>query len=233
MFQDAFAAFSQILTPPFRATLLKVLALTITLLAFIGVGLDHFILSWAQPQNVWLAWALSWLTGVGLFVGLAFLIAPVSLLVAGFFLDDLAHLVEMQTVGPLRLGRALPAGSALWIAAKFAIVVLFVNLCALLLLLVPGVNVIAFLTANAYLLGREYFELSALRYRSLPQAHTLRAQNSLYVFLCGLLIAALLSVPILNLLTPLFGVAFMVRVHQRVAPLPVSETAQAGLAVSN
>ena len=35
---------------------------------------------------------------------------------------------------------------------------------ALVLLLVPGINVVAFLFANGYLLGREYFELVAFRH---------------------------------------------------------------------
>jgi CysZ protein len=50
------------------------------------------------------------------------------------------------------------------------------------------------------------------------------------VFLCGLIIAGLASVPILNLVTPLFATAFMVRIYKglarrsgmRLAPHPAS-----------
>jgi uncharacterized protein involved in cysteine biosynthesis len=35
------------------------------------------------------------------------------------------------------------------------------------------------------------------------------------VFIAGLFIAAFVSIPILNLATPLFGMAFMVHVHKR------------------
>ena len=38
-----------------------------------------------------------------------------------------------------------------------------------------------------------------------------------YVSLCGLIIAGLASVPILNLLTPLFATAFMVRIYKQLA----------------
>jgi uncharacterized protein involved in cysteine biosynthesis len=36
------------------------------------------------------------------------------------------------------------------------------------------------------------------------------------VFLAGMFIAAFVSVPIVNLATPLFAMAFMVHVHQRI-----------------
>src|SRR5437588_4078019 len=161
---------------------------------------------------------LSIVTGVGLFIGLAFLLAPTSSLVAGFFLDELASIVEGDIYPSDRIGRALPAGYAVWLAIRFALLSALVNLIALVLLLVPGVNAIAFFVANAYLLSREFFELAALRYRPLEEVRALRRRHPLRIFIAGLLIAALLAIPILNLLTPLFGTAFMVRLHERIAP---------------
>src|SRR5947209_308367 len=99
-----------------------------------------------------------------------------------------------------------------------ALVSALVNFLALLLLLVPGINAIAFFAANAYLLGREFFELAALRYRPLEEVRLLRRRYQLRLFIAGLVIAAFLAVPVLNLLTPLFGTAFMVRLHKRIAP---------------
>ena len=174
--------------------------------------------------------ALAILTGLGLFVGLAFLVAPTSSLVAGMFLDELAERVEGE-IGPSnQVGRALPAGAAIWLASKFALVSVGVNFVALLLLLVPGVNLIAFFTANAYLLGREYFELAALRYRPVEEVRQLRRENAVYLFLCGLPIAALVAIPVVNLLTPLFATAFMVRVHRRITPAPAMLSAAPGQA---
>ncbi|HEY8579208.1 MAG TPA: sulfate transporter family protein [Beijerinckiaceae bacterium] len=217
MLSSATAALPQIFSPPYRSVLWKTLALTLALLAVAWVGLDRLIVSYIAAPYPWLATTLSILTGLGLFVGLAFLVAPVSSLVAGFFLDDLAELAERadDPAGPP--GRALPAGQAVWLAARFALVSLLVNVVALLLLLVPGVNVVAFLGANAYLLGREYFELAAMRYRPIEEAREMRRRNAAYLFLAGLPIAAFLAVPVLNLLTPLFGAAYMVRIHKRLS----------------
>ena len=90
MINDAIAALLQIFTPPFRATLLKSLALTIGLLVVIWLALDRLVLSLVQIGAPWLAAAFSVLLGLGLIVGLAFLLAPVTSLVASFFLDEIA-----------------------------------------------------------------------------------------------------------------------------------------------
>ena len=224
MFESARAALPQIFSPPFRSVLVKVLALTFALLTLAWIGLDRLIESYIAVSNPWLATTLSFLTGVGLFFGLAFVVAPTSSLVAGFFLDELAERVEREIAPGGRVGRALPAGRSIWLAAKFAAVSLGVNLLALMLLLVPGVNVIAFLSANAYLLGREYFELAALRYRPLEEVRALRRRHAFYLFVAGFPLALFVSAPLVNMLTPLFGVAYMARVHQRLAPVDVIES---------
>jgi CysZ protein len=220
MFPSAIAALKQILTPPFRSVLAKCLGLTLAVLVLLWIGLDKAIVDYANVTSPWLSTLMSLATGLGLIFILAFLVAPVSSLIAGFFLDELAERVERETGGANTVGRALPTGQAIWLSARFACVSLLVNLCALLLLLVPVVNIIAFLTANAYLLGREYFELAALRYRPIDEVRALRRKHALYLFVCGFFIAAFVAIPVVNLLTPLFGVAFMVRVHRRIAPLP-------------
>ena len=106
---------------------------------------------------------------------------------------------------------------AIGLALKFFLVVLLVNIVALFLLLVPGVNLIAFYIGNGYLLGREYFELAAMRHMPPAEAKKLRQANRLTVFLAGLIIAGIASVPILNLITPLFATAFMVHMYKDLA----------------
>ncbi|MDB5593137.1 MAG: conserved rane protein of unknown function [Hyphomicrobiales bacterium] len=226
MLDAALAAMSEILTPPFRRVLYKILGLTLVLLALVWVGLDKVVISYVAVPYPWLATMLSILTGLGLFLGLAFLVAPVSMLVAGFFLDELAERVEFDTTGAT--GQALPGGQAIWLASKFALVSVLVNLLALLVLLLPGVNIVAFFVANAYLFGREYFELAALRYRPIEEVREMRRRHRLYIFLCGFFVAAVVAVPIVNLLTPLFGTAFMVRIHQRLSRQERGVMIQAG-----
>lgn len=229
MIEAAADAFRQIFTPPFRAVLFKSVGLTLAVLALVWIGITGGVAKFVTFHNWWLDTAVEVFTGLGLFVGLAFLVAPITALTAGLFLDDIAEEVERELGGPV--GRAVPAGRAVWLAARFAAVSVLVNLAALLLLLVPGVNLIAFFVANAYLAGREYFELAAMRFRTVEEAQALRRRHRLQLFVAGLPVAAMLAVPILNLATPLFATAFMVRLHRRLAPAPAAD--QAALARSN
>ena len=124
--------------------------------------------------------------------------------------------VELELAPGEAPGRALSLLDAAWLSVKFSAVSLGVNLAALLLLLVPGVNAAAFFGANAYLFGRGYFELAASRYLPLGEVRRLRKKNALRLFGAGLVMAAILAVPVFNLLTPLFGTAFMVRVARNI-----------------
>ncbi len=98
--------------------------------------------------------------------GALYLTPAASSLVAGLFLDDVAEAVEKESYPNDPLGRPQPLGRSILASIRFFGVVLAVNLAALFLLLVPGVNIIIFYVANAYLLSREYFELAAMRYRT-------------------------------------------------------------------
>jgi len=218
MLEAAFAALRQILTPPFRTVLWKSLGLTLLLLALIWAGLDRLALSMVVVDHPLMHSILAFATGFGIIFALAFLVGPVSIFVAGFFIDDLAAIVERE-IYPAGL-RGTPAHhvEALRSAIRFSFVSLGVNLVALMLLLVPGINVMAFFLANAYLFGREYFMLAAMRFRSSLEAEEIRRVNALTLFIGGLFIAIFVATPGLNLLTPLFATAFMVRVHKKLSP---------------
>jgi CysZ protein len=217
MIEDALAALGQIFTRPFRATLLKSLALTLGLLVILWFLLDKLVLSFVGFGPPWLATTIAILAGLGLFVGLAFLIAPITSLTAGFFLDDIALIVEQEINPAGPLGRPVPFMPAMLFGLRYAGLSLVVNVIALILLLAPGVNIVAFLAANGYLLGREYFELAAMRYRSFEEAQAMRRHFGLQVFIAGLVIACFVAVPVLNLCAPLFATAFMTRLHKRLA----------------
>jgi CysZ protein len=216
MLAAAGQAFQELFTLPFRAVLIKCVAFTIGLMALLIAvivwGFGYFV---ALPG--WIETTIQWLGGLALVVGSIFLIPPVTSLIAGLYLDDIAAVVEKEHFPSDPPGRELPTVQAIALALKFFVVVLLVNILALFLLLVPGVNLVAFYIGNGYLLGREYFELAAMRHLAPAEARRLRKANRLTVFLCGLVIAGLASVPILNLVTPLFATGFMVRVYKGLA----------------
>ena len=165
----------------------------------------------------WLTFIVTIFASLGLALGLALLLAPVTALIAGFFLDDVAEVVEKRDYPQEPAGRPLPLGEAISGTLKFLGVIIIGNIIALFLLLIPGVNLIAFFMVNGYLLGREFFEFAAMRYRSPADARLFRAKHSGTVFLSGLLLAAFLAVPLLNLLTPLFAAGMMVHLHKKLS----------------
>ncbi|MGX5841857.1 sulfate transporter family protein [Mesorhizobium sp. ArgA1] len=224
IFDAARAALSRLFSPEFRAVFLKTLGLTVLVLVALWLALtslvDWLALPWLQALLPSLpSWA-SWLGGIVaaivLAFGMALLIAPVTAIVAGLFLDDIAEVVERTDYPADPPGRPVPALQSLALAIKFFGVVVLGNIIALLLLLVPGVNIAAFFIVNGYLLGREFFEFAAMRFRPEAEAKALRRKYAGTVFLGGLLIAAFLAVPLLNLLTPLFAAAMMVHLHKAI-----------------
>ncbi|MDW5316717.1 sulfate transporter family protein [Rhizobium sp. PL01] len=221
-------SFANLFAPETRSVFWKVLGLTLLALVGLWFALRELFIYLALP---WLdallpgtpGWA-GWLTFVvgifaslGLALGLALLLAPVTALIAGFFLDDVADVVEKRDYPQEPAGRPLPLGEAIFGTLKFLGVIIAGNIIALFLLLIPGINLIAFFLVNGYLLGREFFEFAAMRYRSPAEARLFRAKHAGTVFLSGLVLAAFLAVPLLNLLTPLFAAGMMVHLHKKLS----------------
>jgi CysZ protein len=217
MLDAAILALRDILSPPFRGVLMKSVALTVGLLIALWLALVWVFAHYVATPWPWLDTALDIMTGVGLIVGLGFLVAPVTALFAGLFLDDVAEMVERTHYPADPPGRAQPFLAGIVTAVKFLAVVLVVNAIALPFVLLLGFGFLIFLAANGYLLGREYFELAALRHHDELTVLRLRRRNSRTIFAAGLLIAAFLAIPIVNLLGPLFATAFMVHVAKRIA----------------
>lgn len=216
MLAAAGQAFRDLFTPPFRAVLFKCVGFTIALLVLLIAALIWAFGYFATLPG-WAETTIQWLGGGALVIGSIFLVPPVSSLVAGLYLDDIAGEVERQHFPHDPPGRELPVAKSIGLALRFFFIVAAVNILALFLLLVPGVNLIAFYIGNGYLLGREYFEMAAMRHIAPAEARALRKANRGTVFLAGLIIAGLASVPILNFLTPLFATGFMVRIFKQLA----------------
>jgi uncharacterized protein involved in cysteine biosynthesis len=230
MFGAAAKALAQMFTPPFRAVLLKSIGLAILVLIIFGIGL-HRLLGWlagigegylegvagqgmATPLHA-LLWVLAIMAGFGLVAGAVFLMPTVTSFVASFFSDEIAAEVEHMHYPadppgvPISLTRATIEG------VKTGLLALLVYLIAMPFVLFAGLGFLIFFVANAYLLGREYFLLAAMRFHPVEEAKALRRLHHATIFTAGLLIAAFVSIPILNLATPLFGTALMVHMYKR------------------
>ena len=232
MLDAAVKALAQLFSRPFRTVLLKAIGLALVLLVALGVGLQRSLAWLLETGGLWIEttvgssahgpvniieWLLAIAVGLGVAAGAIFLMPTVTSLVASFFADEIAEIVERTHYPADPPGRAVPIGRALIEGLKAAVLTLVVYLIALPLVLFAGLGVIVFFIANAYLLGRIYFELAAMRFHPVTEAKRLRKTHQATAFTGGLFIAAFVSIPIVNLATPLFGTALMVHVHKRLA----------------
>jgi CysZ protein len=232
MLDAAAKALSQMLSPSMRRILWRSIALALGLIAVVAVGLQR-LLSWLTtsgeqwagtvlgpayntPLDI-LAWILSIAAALGIVVGAVFLMPAVTALVASIFVDEVADEVERAHYPAERPGAALPLSRALVEGVKTALLAVLLYLVALPFFFFAGLGVIVFFIVAAYLLGREYFLLAAMRFRSIDEAKAFRKEHASTVFAAGCVIAAFVSIPIVNLATPLFGTAFMVHMHKRLS----------------
>jgi CysZ protein len=232
MLDAAVKALSQILSPPMRSILWRSIGLALVLIVVLALGLQRLLSwfaasgeGWAEatlgpgfhtPLNI-LSWIISIAAGLGVVVGAGFLMPGITSLVASVFVDEAADHVEREYYPAERPGVALPFGLALTEGVKTALLTILVYLIALPFVFVAGVGFLVFFIATAWLLGREYFELAAMRFRPPAEAKAMRKDNAAIIFAAGLVIAAFVSIPIVNLATPLFGMAFMVHMHKRLS----------------
>ncbi len=232
MFSALAKAFGQLSDPAFRQVLVR--SVLAALVVFIGVWVAAwFGLSWAgealsgwvaaqEPGGFWVE-VVEWVFGaagvMGVLIASFFLFPGVMLVALSLMLDDIAQAVERRYYPELPPARAQPLGEAVMAALAFAAVMLLLNLLALpfylLLLFVPPLNLFVFYLLNGYLLGREYFELVAARRFDAAGVRRLRRRYRGRVMLAGVVIAFLLTVPIVNLVTPVVATGFMLHVFER------------------
>lgn len=225
IFTAAYRALQRLLTPQYRTMILKALGITIVVLIILWLCARQLFISYFWPWIAdflpglpswagWLGFGMLIVFNLGLALLMAFLIAPITAMIGGFFIDSAAEIIEKEDYSNEPIGRALPFGRSLILSLKFVFLSLFGNGIAFVLFFVPGINLIAFYVINGYLLGREYFVFAAYRFRSEQEAHAFLHTHYTTVFGAGLLIALFVSIPILNLATPLFAAAFMTHLHK-------------------
>jgi CysZ protein len=223
---DVGRALAQIGDPRFLRVLLLSLLLTVVALA----GAAWILvtgLGWLLPDTVNLPWIgqvgflddVAFWAAVGVVLVLSVvLMVPVAAGVVGFFLEGVAEAVEARHYPSLPPARKMTVREQVGDALRFFLLVVVVNIGALVVYLtVAPLAPFVFWGVNGFLLGREYFQLVALRRLEPQAAATLRDRYFWRIWLAGTAMAVPLSVPLLNLVVPIVGVAVFTHLFHRLA----------------
>lgn len=200
-----------------------------TMLICFGLLAGVWAAAWAGIAAVpvdSVTWLPSWIAGVFRGVAwltsflLSWLLFPVlSSAVIGLFLDAVMDAVERRHYPGLPAPRAQPMPEILAGAAKFLALGLAVNLLLFPFYLLLGpFGVLLAVLVNGYLIGREYFEMVALRRVDPGTAGALYGEHRGRVVRWGIVAAALALVPGVNLVAPIIATAMMVHLFQPLSP---------------
>jgi CysZ protein len=214
------AALSLALSDVFDPRLRRVLVLSLLGALCVLVGLASglgYLLHHAAMFDSWLLDRAVELLGDLAILILSWLLFPaVATVVLGFFLEGAIATVEARRYPGLPPPRRQGIGEMVRGGLRLALLSIAVNLLALpLYLLLPGLNLVVFYGLNGWFLGREYFELIALRRVDDRQLRILWRAHRPRLVAAGAVIAGLLTLPLVNLAAPLIAALFMLHLFER------------------
>ena len=222
MFRGLYLAAAQLGDRRIRGVALRAAAIGAAIFAFLMLVTVWTLDGLSVVGIGWVDWPIR-LLGAGAAFALGLVLFPgLAGIAISFMLEDIARAVEARHYPGLPPPREQPLGESLTAALKFAGTAVALNLLCLAaiapamlatVVLAPFIPFV-FYALNGYLLGREYFEFAAARRLDPAPGRTLRRRNRGRLFLRGLAIAALMAVPVLNLLMPVVAVAYMVHAFE-------------------
>jgi uncharacterized protein involved in cysteine biosynthesis len=223
---DVRLALAQMFDARFRRVLWLGIALTVALLiAFYAVFLwliaDLTTGAMVLPvvgEVSWLGDLLGWASFFLVVFFSMFLMIPVASAVTSLFLDDVADAVEAEHYPHLPPVPRMSLGEGLRETVAFLVVLVGANILALgLYVFLPFAAPLIFYALNGFLLGREYFQIAAMRRLGRQGAADLRKRHRGQIWLAGCVMAVPLSIPLVNLLVPVLGAATFTHTFHRLA----------------
>ena len=215
MIADLFKALSQMPDPAFRRAVGRTLLFSMLLFAGLLWG-AWWLLS--QTQLFSCGWLESIVDVLGWFAGLiaAFVLFPgAALVIISFMLEPVARAVEAKHYSDLDPPRHQPVSEAAWIGLRYSALAVVLNLIFLPLYFVPVLNILVFGALNGYLLGREYFELIAPRRLEPDAVRPMWKRYRGRLWIAGVIITLLLSIPFVNWVMPVAAAAFMLHIFEK------------------
>ena len=226
---DFLKSVAQFDDPKFRRVLWRGMGLTIALLIaaclLVNFGINQLLSSaWAANMigdQSWLG-ALINVGGVLFTIALSiWLMVPVTSAIIALFLDEVAQAVEARHYPHLPKQTATKLQDQILVGIRFLGILLLANVGALILsMIVPPLAPFVFWATNGYLMGREYFQMAAMRRMPRAQAQELYQRHQGSIWTAGILMAIPMSIPLVGLFIPILGAATFTHQFERLRALP-------------
>ncbi|HEX4113361.1 MAG TPA: EI24 domain-containing protein [Stellaceae bacterium] len=215
-------ALSDLFAPPQRRVLLASLLGALALLFVLWLGATVLLQLLTVTGFVWLDRIIGVLGSVGALF-LAWLLFPaMSAIVMGFFLDRVARAVEQRHYPRLPPPRRQSIGEILNASLRLGLLAIAINLIALPFYFWPAINLLVYYGLNGYLVAKEYFILIALRRLDVAAANGMWRHYRLRLTLSGIVIAFVLSLPVVNLVAPVWAAALMLHLFEGLRTRPAT-----------
>lgn len=224
IFSDFSKAVSQLTDRRFIRVLFFGIALTVALLfgiyalflvAISSFGPDVLTLP-IVGEITWVKDLLGWGSVLIMFGLSFFLMIPVASAFTGLFLEDVARAVEQKHYPNLPPTSRVPFGETLVDTLNFLGLLIGANILAVILYTVLNVlSPLAFWAINGYLLGREYFQMAAMRRLGRIGAKAFGKKHRFEIWMAGVLMTIPLTIPLVNLLIPVLAAATFTHMFQR------------------
>jgi uncharacterized protein involved in cysteine biosynthesis len=215
-------AIGQLPDPPIQRVIMKTLGLTVigvVLLLVLSWWLVGILVTWLGGLHGWMAEAAQ-LGGLLLTLIVTWFTFPaVAATIASIYCEDVAVAVEAKYYPGRGPAKQVPLLASILDGLKLAGLSLLINLVALVLLAIPPLAIFYPVVSwglGGYLIGREYFEMIALRRLDRDEAHQLLSRYRGKFTFAGILIAIVLTLPVVNLIAPVIAAAFMVHLVESV-----------------
>ena len=197
-----------------------ILAISIAINLLIILGIASLVI-YLIGEVTW-SWLPSFLLGAApYFIGgmISFFFFPLLLpLIVSFFSENVASAIEKEDY-PAVTSIERPFWQEVRLDLLFTLKVIGINLLILPLYLIPGINLFIYYLVNGSLVGAEFFSMAARRHVPLADVKAIRRKFRGRIFLCGISIVIATTFPILNFLSPIWGMALMVHLYQELKKL--------------
>lgn len=213
---------SSLLRPKIIFIAIKCLFLSIFLMVLLNIGVGWLLANFEivtlsgdwQKFGSYLDTALDILGGFGSLLLSWFLFPLIAPIIASFFTESTAKAVESKNYpnysSPVENASFL---NSLIYDVRFLILTIALNLLLLPLLVLFPLYIICYYVINGYLLGREFFTVASSRHIGVKNSNILRKQHRKRVFISGVIMTILATIPLLNLILPIIAVVWMVHLY--------------------